>query len=1086
MTGMFARLSDLTARHHKKIIVLWLLLLLPALLIAPQVGDVLLYEETAVRPPDLPSTKAQAFIDEHFDSGQGDSSSTIIVIHGADVLDNRTKELVHDIERDIDHKADMGELPDGTALTTLYGVVENYAFQFLTAVRSAYGPTNDSVTASANILFGLPEGYRSLWNETSAAAFVVYGAPYLHVRTWEEQRDANPNWTVQLVDSVAYDATIPALLSSPTFRSLDDQAEGLCLSWFQAYAAGWNATASVSGLAEAPLARYETAISSNFPAFVQALPLSPEEAAFLLNARSHLGLQNWSDFQLLSGLAFEAFQQRLGGLMGNVTEEQRQIVDSYLAIFLEAWNASASIPTDPQYRAMVDSSARALASSIGGTEGGFLLTVHEALGWERWKDAHAIRDLAVSLVSQETRVEPWLVERVGSLPGGASLFDLLMIAKDVVSDHPLADFPMPLVEGLVGSFVNEPDNDTMLLTIGYGEGKKGSAYITTVRSVVSKAAEDVEVDHYVTGRDAISYDVEHSIWGDIGLIEPVSILLVLVLIGLFFRSLVASSIPPMVIGLALGLSFTLVTLLGLYLVDVHYSVLPLLVTSSLGAGCDYCIFIMSRYREERRKGQDKESAIRTSVTWAGESIATSGLTVIIGFGVLALGSYWVIQSIGLALAMGIGIALMAALTLLPSVLMLLGDRMFWPAKLGAVPEDLGPWHRYFVRAAETSIKHAKTILVLAVLISVPTTYLALTLDTSYDFIGAMADTESKDGLSAMQDGFGAGRITPTRVALYMSQPVEAGGDLNLEMLDSIRGLTAVLSGMDNVQSVTGPTQPLGEPIEYRNLSSLPALQRESLSILMLSMLGSNDSRAVLINVVFKEAPYSEPTIGSIEALRQVVATFDAQDPGVNGIYVGGSTAQVSDTSDLMSSEFMTMEVLVIAGIYVVLMAVLRSVVSPLRSILTILLSISWTLAATMLIFEHLRGVPILWLLPMVLMVVCLGLGMDYDIFITTRIREEVERGKGTKDAIVEAMRSTGGVITACGIIMAGAFGTLVVSSGALLQEFGFALAFAILLDATVVRIYLVPAIISLLGDWNWYAPWRPLPRRRDEGGGKGR
>jgi len=109
---------------------------------------------------------------------------------------------------------------------------------------------------------------------------------------------------------------------------------------------------------------------------------------------------------------------------------------------------------------------------------------------------------------------------------------------------------------------------------------------------------------------------------------------------------------------------------------------------------------------------------------------------------------------------------------------------------------------------------------------------------------------------------------------------------------------------------------------------------------------------------------------------------------------------------------------------------------------------------------------------MVLFVVCLGLGMDYDIFITTRIREEVAKGRSTNEAIIHAMDQTGGVITACGIIMAAAFGTLMLSQGALLQQFGFALAFAILLDATVVRIYLVPAIVSLLGKWNWYAPGR--------------
>jgi RND superfamily putative drug exporter len=182
----------------------------------------------------------------------------------------------------------------------------------------------------------------------------------------------------------------------------------------------------------------------------------------------------------------------------------------------------------------------------------------------------------------------------------------------------------------------------------------------------------------------------------------------------------------------------------------------------------------------------------------------------------------------------------------------------------------------------------------------------------------------------------------------------------------------------------------------------------------------------------------------------------------------------------VQDDFSFMGIVVIIGIYIVLMIVLGSIISPLRSILTILLSISWTLATTMILFQYVLGVPVLWIIPMVLLVMCLGLGMDYDIFITTRIREEAQKGRETNDAIINAMRNTGGVITACGVIMAGAFGTLLLSQGSLLREFGFALMFAILLDAIIVRIYLVPAIVSLLGKWNWWAPGRLQRVGREE------
>jgi RND superfamily putative drug exporter len=133
----------------------------------------------------------------------------------------------------------------------------------------------------------------------------------------------------------------------------------------------------------------------------------------------------------------------------------------------------------------------------------------------------------------------------------------------------------------------------------------------------------------------------------------------------------------------------------------------------------------------------------------------------------------------------------------------------------------------------------------------------------------------------------------------------------------------------------------------------------------------------------------------------------------------------------------------------------------------------------MLIFQVINGMPVLWMMPMILFVIAMGLGMDYDIFLTTRIREEVSKGASDEKAITTAVERTGGIITACGLVMAGAFGSMMLSRTALLQEFGFGLAFAILFDAMLVRIYVVPAIMLLLQKWNWYAPGRLQRVRRE-------
>ncbi|NLN72042.1 MAG: MMPL family transporter, partial [Thermoplasmatales archaeon] len=155
---------------------------------------------------------------------------------------------------------------------------------------------------------------------------------------------------------------------------------------------------------------------------------------------------------------------------------------------------------------------------------------------------------------------------------------------------------------------------------------------------------------------------------------------------------------------------------------------------------------------------------------------------------------------------------------------------------------------------------------------------------------------------------------------------------------------------------------------------------------------------------------------------------------------------------------------------ILLFFVMKSYLTPLRAILTIVMSIVWTLGLTYFLFVDVLATPVYWILPIILFVICLGLGMDYDILLTTRIRENVAKGMSNDDAIVHALESTGAVITICGIIMSSAFGTLMLSSTPMLQQFGFALWFAILVDALLVRTYLVPAVMHLLGRWNWVGP----------------
>jgi RND superfamily putative drug exporter len=349
-------------------------------------------------------------------------------------------------------------------------------------------------------------------------------------------------------------------------------------------------------------------------------------------------------------------------------------------------------------------------------------------------------------------------------------------------------------------------------------------------------------------------------------------------------------------------------------------------------------------------------------------------------------------------------------------------------------------------------------------------------------MASLPNAESKRGIDALGSGFGEGTMMPTYIVVQFDQSIrDSNGSLNLTAASQLEQYSSLVDGQSNIRTVSGPTRPFGEPVNITYLrQSLPPVALATYEMTIANTIG-RDNRTVMLTVVLQDEPFTTHSIHSIDDIRSLnsQAKTDIFHDSAT-VLVGGATASMLDVSGTVSQDFLTMRIVVLVGIYIVLMLVLGSLLIPLRLIITVLLNVTWTIAMTMLIFQYGYGDPVLWMMPLILFVVAMGLGMDYDIFLTTRIREEVLKGKTDAKAITTAVERTGGIITACGLVMAGAFGSMMLSTTVLLREFGFGLAFAILLDAMILRIYLVPAIMLLLEKWNWYAPGRLQRVRREE------
>jgi len=234
---------------------------------------------------------------------------------------------------------------------------------------------------------------------------------------------------------------------------------------------------------------------------------------------------------------------------------------------------------------------------------------------------------------------------------------------------------------------------------------------------------------------------------------------------------------------------------------------------------------------------------------------------------------------------------------------------------------------------------------------------------------------------------------------------------------------------------------------------------------------SNDGQYVRMMVLVKDEPMSIKSMDSIKSMRDVMSGVVGDGTGwAKSSWVTGTGAILYDISEVVGKEFTLIEVGVIVLIYVLLFFVLGSYLTPVRSLATIIISVIWTLGLLQMVFAKALSIDIVWMVPIILFVICLGLGMDYDILLTTRIREGKLKGMSNDDAIKSAVVRSGPIIALCGLIMGGTFLTLLTSGSAMLQEIGFALGVAILVDSLIVVPFVVPALMHLMGDWSWKGP----------------
>ena len=670
--------------------------------------------------------------------------------------------------------------------------------------------------------------------------------------------------------------------------------------------------------------------------------------------------------------------------------------------------------------------------------------------------------------SQGATTDPAFTAKVN-----AALTDIRALDPSVVlqvpSQFPLspADKSNPQVAAL-GPFSSEDGTAVLFNVILVKDSDQTATIVDGLDSIQAKYSAG-DTHFYMLGEPTSTADFKKISEDDLKKGETIGVVVAIIVLLIVFGSLIAG-VTPIIMGIfAIGVAFGVVGLLG----EVwrwSFFVPNLMTMLGLAVGIDYSLFIVSRYREERRRGRDNLEAIGMSGATANRAVFFSGFTVVIALAGMLLVPTTIFRGLAGGAIIVVLISVALSMTLLPALMALFSDRLVKPGFIFGRGRTLeqGRAGGFWDRESRSVMKRPWVYLIITasflILLSVP--YWA---QSRADGVGR-GMKKGFSGIEAIPDGI------PTKDAfnvLVAKFPKESGAQSTAQV---------VIPGAATDPTISSQIRALDTAVASNPAFATPQPPQTS-----------QDGTVTLVAIPFAGEATDSQSQAAVDAVTALRDQYVPQAFGQSsGVLVGGDTALTKDFFDI-SDRYTPIVILLVLGLsFILLTVVFRSIVVPAKAIVMNLLSVGAAYGLITLIFQ--QGGPS-WAksiadalnftqvqaieswLPLFLFSILFGLSMDYQVFLLSRIREEYDKTSDNSEAVAYGLRTTGGIITGAAVIMVAVFAAFASGRIAALQEMGFGLAVAVFLDATIVRSILVPSAMKLLGDRNWYLPkwlqWLP-------------
>ena len=642
--------------------------------------------------------------------------------------------------------------------------------------------------------------------------------------------------------------------------------------------------------------------------------------------------------------------------------------------------------------------------------------------------------------------------------GGLTAADRERIAADAraAAGVPLTGQATPaFVTGPGGGLVAVPrlvssDGATAftIVPMSSGRSEQVANSIKRLRALGGGATGGLE--YHVTGSAVLLNDINNAVQGADKALLAATVLLVLALLLFIYRSPILALIPLLVVIVSYVIASGVVYLLARAGLQVDSTATSLLLILMFGAGTDYCLLLVARYKEDLRRFEDEQRALRHAIPRALPAIAASGMTVAAALLTLLASRLDTNRTLGPVTAIGILVVLGASMTLLPAILSLLGRRAFWPARGQTAYDSVSRGQSL----TNVQVQRARWAGVARWVMGRPALAAgggaALLVAGAFGLLAFHADptpikefrtnTDSKAGYELFRRSFPVGEVAPSTVLI------------------SRRGEGAVASASDV------------SLVEHR----LSSLRGAVADVFPATPARSRDGRIARLTLVLTGDPVRPQAGALVDEVRAAVARLA---PGLT-VLVGDGAARFRDQGVAEHRDLLVVAPLVLLVIFCVLLLLLRALVAPVFLLATVVLSYLGSMGISTLVFRFVFARHTIDpLLPILAFIFLVALGVDYNIFLMSRIREEAVK-RGTRDGVLRGLVSTGPVITSAGVILAGTFLVLTTLPVWLLFELGFTVAFGVLLDTFLVRSAIVPAVTTMLGDRIW---WPSSPRAGTRG-----